>query len=238
MSENRQEIILVTGASRGMGRQLCKQFVAHGKTVYGFARSASDLISLEKELGAAFIPFTGDVTKPEDVDSLFGIIDDAGQIPATLINNAGVGVFKHMEDLLLDDWQLMIDTNLTGTFLMTQAAVRRMKLQQAGTIVNIVSVAGKEVFRNGSGYTASKFGLDGFTKVIREELRKFRIRVIAVYPGVVDSTWWDAIRGSDSLPRHKMLKPDAVVAAIIHALEQPADTVIEELIIRNIAGKY
>lgn len=231
-------VSIVTGASRGIGSLLCEGLLKTGAVVYGLSRSGAGLDTLGQKGGGEYIPYPIDITQPSEIEQFYTQLDERQQTPAMLINNAGVGFFKHTEDLTLAEWRTMVETNLTGTFLMTQAAIRRMKPHLAGTIVNMISVAGRQPFRNGSGYAVTKFGLDGFTKVIREELRKFKIRVIGVYPGATNSTWWDQIPGSENLPRQKMLPPEMVANAILSAVAQPEDVVTEEIVIRSIHGNY
>ncbi|MCF7797500.1 MAG: SDR family oxidoreductase [Lentisphaeria bacterium] len=237
-SKSNRPVIIVTGASRGIGRLLCEGLLEKNGVVYGLARHKAEMTIPDPPKRSEFIPYTMDIAQPKEIEKFYAHLDEKQDTPSVLINNAGVGYFKHAEDLTLEEWQAMVATNLTGTFLMTQGAIHRMKRQRMGTIVNMISVAGRQPFRNGSGYAVTKFGLDGFTKVIREELRKFRIRVIGVYPGATNSTWWDEIPGSENLPREKMLPPETVANAILNALAQPAEVVMEEIVIRSIYGNY
>ncbi len=231
-------IAIVTGASRGIGHVLASNIAKTGHKVYALARDETALRELAGEFPAVITPYPLDIRDSQAVRAFYAHLDENNLQPHILINNAGTGIFKHMEDITDSEWQGLLDTNLNGMFYMTRGAVKRMKLLHSGTVVNMISVAGRQPFKNGSAYAAVKFGLDGFTRVIREELRKFRIRVIAVYPGATASTWWQNIPGSENLPFEKMLKPERVADLVIQAILQPDDTVVEELFIRNVSGNF
>jgi NAD(P)-dependent dehydrogenase (short-subunit alcohol dehydrogenase family) len=126
----------------------------------------------------------------------------------------------------------VIDTNLTGMFLVTRAALPLMK--RGGTIMNNLSIAAKRVFPGSSAYNASKHGALGFTNTLREELRDQGIRVIALLPGATDTAIWKTLW--PEAPRKKMMSPKTVAEAAVNALTLPADSTVEELTIMPSAG--
>ena len=150
-----------------------------------------------------------------------------------LINNAGIAhASRPARELSTDDWNDVISTNLTGMFLVTQAALPLMK--RGAVIVNNLSIAAKRVFAGSSAYNASKHGALGFTNTLREELREQGIRVIALLPGATNTGIWETLW--PDAPREKMISPDTVARALVDALKLPSDSTVEELIIMPTAG--
>jgi len=151
-----------------------------------------------------------------------------------LINNAGIGHPGAPVDKLSPDvWSDVIDTNLTGMFLVTHFVLPL--LRKDGAIVNNLSIAAKNVFPGSAAYSASKHGALGFTNTLREELRSRRIRVIALLPGATNTEIWQTIW--PKAPRGKMMSPKAVANAVVNALLQPADGTIEEVVIMPPGGR-
>jgi NAD(P)-dependent dehydrogenase (short-subunit alcohol dehydrogenase family) len=132
-----------------------------------------------------------------------------------------------VEELSLEDWRRNLDTNLTGMFLCTRAALPLM--HSGGAIINNLSVAARTVFAGEAAYCASKFGALGFTNTLREELRPRGIRVIALIAGATDTDIWNQFM--PDAPRDKMLRPEAVASAVVDALTLPENARMEELVI-------
>lgn len=168
-------VVVVTGASRGIGLAIARRFLDSGARVAGLARSEDALDRLSEALGDAFTPVVCDVT---DADATRAAIDriaeDLGQIDV-LVNNAGLGRFDPVDEQTVDDWNVQVDTNLSGVFHCTRAVVPQMKAQgesrgadaTAGFIVNVASIAGLVGNPQLSGYNATKFGLRGFSDAIK-----------------------------------------------------------------------
>jgi 3-oxoacyl-[acyl-carrier protein] reductase len=194
---------IVTGGSKGIGLAVARAFLARGMQVTIGARSAADLEKAAAELapGPSTRPGAGtlhameaDVRKPEDAQRLvdetvrrFGGVD-------VLVNNAGVGRFSNVADMEPEAWRQIIDTNLSGVFYCTRAAVPEMKRRGGGFIINISSLAGKNSFPGGAAYCASKAGLNAFSEALMQEVRYDNIRVSYVMPGSVFTGFGD--RGS------------------------------------------
>jgi len=149
-----------------------------------------------------------------------------------LVNNAGIAVFDKILNIREEDWDAMMAINLKGAFLCTQAVLDRMIIRQSGDIINIVSVAGRVGYYNCAAYCASKFGLLGFTEVLRKEMRKHGIRVMAIMPGATDTALW----GDADVDRRKMMRPEQVAQTIVSLCCTPPDVMPEEIVVRPIGG--
>jgi NAD(P)-dependent dehydrogenase (short-subunit alcohol dehydrogenase family) len=150
-----------------------------------------------------------------------------------LINNAGIAhSLAAVDQIPVETWKEVIDTNLTGTFLVTRAALPLM--QAGGTIVNNLSVAAVQPFAGMSAYNASKFGALGFTHALREDLRKRGIRVVALLPGATNTEIWSQFW--PGAPKEKMISAESVAQAVLHAVSAPTNTAIEEIRIGPAAG--
>lgn len=150
-----------------------------------------------------------------------------------LVNNAGVAhALAPADQLSVETWKQVIDTNLTGTFLVTRAALPLMR--EGGAVVNNLSIAAVQPFAGMSAYNASKFGEMGFTQALREDLRKRGIRVIALMPGATDTDIWQQFW--PDAPRGKMVSPETVAEAVLHAVSAPANASFDEIRVLPAAG--
>ena len=234
----RKPVAVITGASEGIGRALSVKLASEGYTTVLAARSKQNLrvtADLVSEAEGEYLVVPTDVTARNEVVSLFSQASKVGEL-AVLVNNAGVGTFKAVEEITLKEWQNMMDVNLTGAFLATQEAVKLMKKVKAGHIFFINSLSGKRALSWGSGYSATKYGLRGFADTVRIELRKSNIKVTSVFPGAVDSSWWDKF--DFDFPRDQMVTVDNVVEAVWAAIAQEGRSVIEEIDLRQVGGDF
>src|SRR4029077_11985350 len=173
------------------------------------------------------------VRDPASVEKLFKEISRRRSTIGVLINNAGVShALAPVDQLPVETWEEVIDTNLTGMFLVTRAALPLMRA--GGTIVNNLSIAAVQPFAGMSAYNASKFGALGFTHALREDLRKRGIRVLALLPGATDTDIWSQFW--PDAPKEKMISAEPVAKAVLHAVSAPANTAIEEIRIGPAAG--
>ena len=233
---------VVTGASRGIGLATSRLLADAGARVYGLARSSDDLDRIAETLGDRFSPVVCDVTDAEAVrDAIDGVASDAGRLDV-LVNNAGLGRFDEVDALSLDEWHLQVDTNLSGVFYCTRAAVPHMKRQgeargadeTAGFIVNVASIAGLIGNPRLSAYNATKHGLRGFSDATMRELRPHGIKVSCLYPGSVDTHFRD---GAGTDPNPNAMSPESIAATILHVLEAPHRTLISEVVLRPMVGR-
>ena len=233
--------VAVTGASRGIGLALAQLFVEKGADVYGLARSEDDLADIQKVLGERFFPTACDVRDRASVTAAFKTIQDGTGRCDVLVNNAGLGRFAPIDELEPDDWDVQIDTNLTGIYHCTRAAVPLMKAQAeaaqkaadgfaiGGHIVNVASVAGLVGNPKIAAYNATKFGVRGLSEALMKELRPAGIKVTCIYPGSVDTHFAD-VAGTQGNP-HAM-RPESVAATVLHTVESPANYLISEVMMR------
>jgi len=182
-------VAIVTGGSKGIGLAIAKALAGRGMQVVITARSGEELQRAVRELGGdgRALAVRADVRNPADAARLvretvarFGGLD-------VLVNNAGVGKFANVEDMTIDEWQQVVDTNLSGVFYCCRAAIPELKKRGGGYIVNISSLAGKNALIGAAAYCASKAGLNAFSEALMQEVRHDNIRVSYVMPGSVST---------------------------------------------------
>ena len=231
-----ENVAVITGGGSGIGLAMARIFAASGYSVVITGRDAKRLQKASVTISADKKQVTGipcDVRNPASVEKLFREVSKQHSAIDVLINNAGVAhSLAPVDQLSIETWKEVIDTNLTGTFLVTRAALPLMRA--GGTIVNNLSVAALQPFAGLSAYNASKFGALGFTHALREDLRKRGIRVLALLPGATDTEIWSQFW--PDAPKEKMISVATVAQAVLHAVSAPANTAIEEIRIGPTAG--
>jgi NAD(P)-dependent dehydrogenase (short-subunit alcohol dehydrogenase family) len=224
-----EKVAVITGGGSGIGLAMVRTFAAGGYSVVITGRDEKRLHKAEKELSKTQSQATAiacDVRDPASVEKLFQEIGKHHSTIDVLINNAGVAhSLAPVDQLPVETWKEVIDTNLTGTFLVTRAALPLMRV--GGTIVNNLSVAALQPFAGMSAYNASKFGALGFTHALREDLRKRGIRVVALLPGATDTEIWSQFW--PDAPREKMISAETVAQAVLHVVSLSKNTTIEEI---------
>lgn len=227
---------IITGASSGLGFSFSKKLVEKNCRIYGLARNSGKLDEIKEMLGSSFIPIAMDITKPEQIDKWIDETFSDELMPQILINNAGLGIFGNVEDLTIEDWDQMIQTNLSGVFYMTRKVVPLMKkASEHSHIINIASVAGLLGNPQISGYNATKFGLRGFSEALFKELRYDQIKVTTLFPGSVATHFFDGVNNVNV--HENMLSPDDVADTLIHILETPDNFLINEITMRPLNPK-
>jgi NADP-dependent 3-hydroxy acid dehydrogenase YdfG len=230
--------VVLTGASKGIGRALAIQLAQQGANLALVARSASELNEVKSEVektGAKCLIFVGSVddealanqTISETV-AAFGRID-------FMINNAGFGIFGATDSYSAEQWSSVFDTNVKGTFLFSKAALAPMKAQQDGHIINIASDVAKRVFDGGSLYCASKYAQEAFSAALRKEVRREGIKVSVVYSGLVDTPFHP---DPHSERKQTWLTAEDMANSIIFIMAQPKHVVIDELMIHPLSQDY
>jgi 3-oxoacyl-[acyl-carrier protein] reductase len=196
----KNKVAVVTGGSRGIGFRIAEALVENGANVLLGARTEADVQSATKTLNqsgsqARAIGATVDVRDYGQVERFmaraekeFGGID-------ILVNNAGIGLFSSVDEMKPEEWDTVIQTNLSGVFFCIRAAAVSMKRRGGGYIFNISSLAGKNAFAGGAAYNASKFGLNGFSEAVMLDLRYHNIRVSYIMPGSVETDFARSRRG-------------------------------------------
>lgn len=230
------KVAVITGGGSGIGLAMARTFAASGYSVVITGRDAKRLQEAAIKISGDKQQVTGiacDVRDPASVEKLFQEIGKQHTTIDALINNAGVAhTLAPVDQLPVETWKEVIDTNLTGTFLVTRAALRLMRA--GGTIVNNLSVAALQPFAGMSAYNASKFGALGFTHALREDLRKRGIRVVALLPGATNTEIWSQFW--PGAPREKMISAETIAQAVLHAVSVPPNTAIEEIRIGPASG--
>jgi 3-oxoacyl-[acyl-carrier protein] reductase len=224
--------IAITGASRGIGKETARQLQAAGANIIVGGRNEKDLLDLANASdvqGGAVLPVPLDVTDESSVQHFVDVsLEHFGKIDA-LVNCAGVGTFCDLLDSATEDFDQMVNVNLRGTYLTCKYVGRHMVERGSGHILNIVSIAGTTALPGCGGYSASKFGVLGLTRVLQAELRTKGVHVTAVLPGAVSSSFWDSI---DPKPDLSSMIPVSVLAHhLVYILSQPAGGVIDEITI-------
>lgn len=229
-------VVLITGASRGIGLAIARALAAEGCHLILTGRRLPALQKVARELSRKKIQVlakTCDVRDPQSVRALASTIKKQFDGADILINNAGIShASRPVQDLAYESWKDVIDTNLSGLFLVTHEILPLMR--RGGSIVNNLSIAALRVFPGSSAYNASKHGALGFTDTLREELRPKGIRVIALLPGATDTEIWNTLW--PDAPRKKMISPDTVAQAVVYALSLPENSTLEELKLLPSAG--
>lgn len=225
-----EETAIVTGVSSGLGRALSIALVNQGAKVYGVARSIDKLQSLQHELGDMFIPVALDVTQASSVSEWVQNTFSDVNSPAILINNAGVGYLQKLGELSAQQWEAMINTNLNGMYYITAAVLPFMKQNAAHChILNIGSILGKTTNALSAGYSATKFGVQGFSQALFKELRGFGIKVTCVNPGSIETSFFQA-SGIES--HAAMLQPQEVAQLLVYLLQTPDNLLVDEITLR------
>jgi NAD(P)-dependent dehydrogenase (short-subunit alcohol dehydrogenase family) len=231
------KVVVVTGASRGIGEALVRSLLREGASVAGIARDPEALARACTPEGLpAALAVSADVGDEIAVENAFDrVVGHFGRIDV-LINAAGVLVMGPIEELSLNDWEASLRTNLTGVFLCSRAAVRRMSAGEPepgglrGQIVQIVSGAGVRAWVGAGAYTASKFGVMGFSDVLREEVRDRGIRVTDILPGMVDTSMTDRPEFGERVK----LDTDDVVQVVLAALMTASHAMVKRVDLRNL----
>lgn len=234
----KDQVAIVTGAGRGIGRAVALAFCRGGASVALAARTASELDAVAAEIksrasGRALAVPT-DVTREESVAALVEKVLVEFKKVDILVTAAGVAAFAPLVDTKPEDWDRMMAVNLRGVFLMCRAVLPSMMRQRRGTIINIVSVAAKRTIPGGAGYAASKHAVLGLTQVLAEEIRPHGVRVGALSPGAVDTALWDAVPNPPD--RARMLRPEDVAEAALLMASLPPGASLEDLTLLPAGG--
>jgi NAD(P)-dependent dehydrogenase (short-subunit alcohol dehydrogenase family) len=232
---------LITGASRGIGRATALAFAKLGVSSILIGRSLQDLEAVAdkvRALGADAKAVCLDLSEVSTIQSSLAPVLASVDSLDILVNNAGMGYTAPLIDTPLTDWQQVIDLNLTAPFQCVQAVLPIMRSQQRGTIINIISVAGRQAFPEWGAYCASKFGLMGLTKSLAQEEKAFGIRAVALCPGAVNTPLWDTATVQADFDRSLMLSAEDVANAIVHAALLPAHVLIDELVLMPNTGTF
>jgi len=241
------KVVVITGASSGLGESAARLLAARGAKVVLGARRKERIDALVKEItanGGDAVGIATDVTKRGDVESLVkGALDKYGKIDV-LVNNAGLASIAPMSALKVEEWDRMIDVNIKGLLYGVAAALPIMQKQKQGHIINIASVVGFKVFAPGGVvYSATKFAVRAVTEGLRLELKADNIRTTMISPGAISTELGES--GSDEVAKENLrefykiaIPADSIARAIAYAIEQPSAVEIDEVVIRPTAQEF
>lgn len=239
-----RKIVLVTGASRGIGKAIALRFAKEGAFVIGTATSEKGAEAIDEYLSEfGGIGRVLDVCDDEQVDKLFEEIDSVYGSLQILVNNAGItkdGLLMRMKD---DDWASVIDTNLTSVYRMSRRAVKGMMKARFGRIINITSVVGQMGNAGQTNYASSKAGVEGFTRALAREIGSRGITVNAIAPGFIETDMTDKLDERllnsmlDAVPVGRLGQPDDVAAATAFLASDEAGYITGEVLAVN-GGMY
>ncbi|HVE93928.1 MAG TPA: SDR family oxidoreductase [Acidimicrobiales bacterium] len=224
---------LVTGASRGIGLACARAFAAAGVRVAMLARSEVTLRAEARAIGLGALPVVCDLSRTDSAHAAVQEVESAfGGAPDIILNNAGLFTLAPLESTSPAEFARTVDTNLVAPFTILHAFLPAMRARRSGHIVTVGSIADRHALPENAAYAASKFGLRGLHEVLRGELRGSGVRASLVSPGPVDTPLWDPVDPDQRpgfTPRAAMLSVEAVAAAVLYVVTQPADVNVDEL---------
>lgn len=240
--ELQDQIIIVTGASSGIGEATAEKLAAHGAKVVITARREDRLQELKEKIesnGGKALAITADVTSKEDWNKIIQQTSETFGDATALVNNAGLMPLSFVKKLKTDEWEKMVDVNIKGVLNGVAAVLPKMMDHKQGHIINISSVAGRKVYPGGAVYSATKFAVRAFSEGLRSELApEFNIRVTSIEPGAVDTELTNTITDDDV--RENIMKPmldieplqsNDIAESILYALRQPEHVNVQELMV-------
>lgn len=231
MESLKNKNVLVTGATGGIGSQTVRMLAGSGANIFITARNAEKLAELaERNTIPADRVFAGDISNPEEVELLKERVYARFNNLDILVNAAGIGIIRPMDDLSEEDFLRSFRLNLYAPFLLLKQFLPGMKAQKKGLIINIPGVLGKVPMAGAAAYSASKYGLVGMLQSIREELKRTDIRITNLFLGGTDTPFWDTI--DLRVQRDKMVLAEEAAKAIWFLCQQPSSGVVNEMVLQ------
>ena len=222
---------VIAGATGGIGSQLCKLLHQSGAELFLTGRNHEKLAAIATSMGIPSTQiFAADIADPAAVQAMSEAAFAAIGTPDILINAAGIGIIKSIDQLSIEDFTQSLQTNLIGSFLLVKAFLPGMKEVKKGLIINIPGVLGKVPMAGAAAYSASKYGIVGMMQSIREELKRTEIRITNLFLGGVDSPFWDSI--DLKVQKEKMIREEEAARAIWFLCQQPAGGVVSEMVLQ------
>lgn len=236
MENTTRKLVVVTGGTKGIGRAILNKFAAAGFDVCTCARSQKDLDKwkdeTEQKFSVAAYAKSADMSVKSEVFDFVDFVNRLNRPVDVLVNNAGFftpGMVTEEKDGALES---MINANVYSAYYATRGLVEGMKKRKEGHIFNVCSIASIKAYPNGGSYAISKFAMLGLSKVLREELKPFSIRVTAVLPGATRTASWDGV----DLPEERFMKVEDVADTVFAAHQLSGRSVVEEILIRPLLG--
>ncbi len=230
---------IITGASSGIGRATALAFAKSGINLALIARSQdklSSVVSAAEAVGVKAQAYSLDLADLASVkEQIRKISKDLGTVDI-LVNNAGMGYTNSLANTPLEEWQQVLDLNLTSVFQCIQGVLPQMRKHATGTIINVASIAAYNAFPDWGAYSVSKAALVALTKALAVEERSNGIRAVTIAPGAVNTPIWDTDTVQADLNREAMLTPEIVAQSILHTALLPSQAVIETMTIMPSGG--
>jgi NADP-dependent 3-hydroxy acid dehydrogenase YdfG len=235
----KDQVAIVTGASRGIGKEIAVKLAEQGMklAILGSSAQISETADELKRKGFSHVlPIQADVSKEEDLQQVVKkTIEEFGHVDM-LVNNAGIGFFKLTEEVTLEEWKKVFEVNVQGVFLATKAVLSHMKERRSGTIITISSDVARYTIPNGAAYTATKYAVQGFSGSVAQEVRDYGIRVGTINPGMVDTYFAESKQG---LPeKHDWLKVEDIANAVVYMASAPKYMLIDEIVLHPLVQQY
>lgn len=223
--------VLVVGATGGIGRETAKLIKQSNADVFITGRNTTKLAEVQSDLGLDDSRvFEMDITDENAVENVANSIHNVVDKLDIIINAAGIGIIKPLEKLTYEDFDLTVATNLRGTFNLLKSFLPPMKAAKEGLILNMPGVLGKTPMAGASAYAASKYGVNGLVKSVREELKRTNIRITNIYLGGVDTPFWDNI--DMKVRKDKFIREKEAAKAVWFLCQQPRSGVVSEMVIQ------
>ena len=223
--------VLIVGATGGIGREAAKLIKQSNADLFITGRDAAKLAAVQSDLR---LPnsrvFEMNITDEHNVDAVATAIHNEIETLDIIINAAGIGIIKPLEQLTYEDFDLTVATNLRGTFNLLKSFLPPMKAAKEGLILNMPGVLGKTPMAGAGAYAASKYGVNGLVKSVREELKRTNIRITNIYLGGVDTPFWDNI--DMKVRKDKFIQEKEAAKAVWFLCQQPKSGVVSEMVIQ------
>lgn len=231
------KLLIVTGGTKGIGRALIEKFASEGLDIITCARSSKDLKQLKSDIGAKYktsqlYTFKADLSNKDETMAFAAFVKEQKRPIEILINNTGIYLPGQIHKEKPGALETMINTNLYSAYHLSRALIPGMIKKKHGYIFNICSTASIMPYINGGSYCISKYALLGMTKVLREELKEYNIKVTAVLPGATKTASWEGV----DLPDERFIKATDVAESIYSVYKLSPNAVVEEILIRPQLG--
>jgi NADP-dependent 3-hydroxy acid dehydrogenase YdfG len=231
--------VLISGASKGIGRAIAMDLATLGCHVILVARDGFALKALSEEIQdlngkASFV--TADLRDTHSLENQLSDFLEQSPPVDVLINNAGIGYFKPIEEYSTEEFDGIFEVNVRGAFVLSKMVIPSMKHQRAGLIINIASDVSKRTIPNGSLYTASKYAMHALSESMRKELQPYNIRVTGIYPGLVDSSFAGSVQGAPD--KMKWIKTSEIASVVRYVIQSPNHLIFDDITVHPISQEY